>query len=404
METIKSSLTPTVDRPDIAKTDSKPELTFKEVKDSLFKFLMQAGIEFSDPERISLKTSVTDATTGEVINVDSIQYTTTCRLLDVFVDDKPVYVVVLPADYMDLTKRHRNKLSGLKKQYKIVTFDSQDLHKIRLDISGKQWLKPLTKRMLKAWAKQLYNKISSLKGTVTSKKSLNDIYETIERNTTGQTKKKSLISNLEAENIDLRTRLRSRTIGDCFQLEEEHQKIIDSLVCINDSSTEWIEKLISFILEEIVLTLDIKNKDHKEFFCGNSKGVSFVNKNKVCEYVVRELKRKKQNLNVTDLGYGMLQVQNIKTFQVVTLLFNPTKSKKNNAICVNNNLVTKVDGPLVHALTLHFTTQQSKIYRIVGEVLLLTNYTGSFNFTKKFRLPVYDSKLHKYQYKLWSPY
>ena len=44
-----------VDRPDIAK-ESKACLTFKEVRDSLFKFLMQAGIPFSGHEYLPIYT------------------------------------------------------------------------------------------------------------------------------------------------------------------------------------------------------------------------------------------------------------------------------------------------------------------------------------------------------------
>lgn len=392
----------TLDRPDVIKEESKPELTFKEVKDSLFKFLMLADIPFVDAERLTLASEYKSKSTEDTFLIRSgLYYTTTCKLKDLTVDGQSVHIIIIPDSYESLEYRQRNKIMALKKQHHIVIFDIADYKAIGLDISGKEWLKPLTKSMLKLWAKKLFEKISKLGKNVKSKYTLNDVYKNIEANTAAQENKISRINSLEKENLALKQQLRSLLIKEHFSIKESNAVILESLSSINKMATLWIESIVNLILIDILEQVDLRQNKYKDLFRLKNGKIQTSNKDMLCEFLQSELSRRRPNLSVSYLGHGILLIKDSKTFEKLVLNITTTTANINPVVTLSKDLVSKLPSGLIYNLVLQFSNTQSKISRMIGDIILVSNYGELFKYDLNHRLQVYDSKVNK-KYSLWT--
>lgn len=401
-EVFKTNVIPTVYRPDIVKSEGKPTLSFKEVKESLIKFLMRAGIPFADSQSLPILNSYKSKVTEEQFEINNGSYPVSCKLLDISVDGKPVYIVVLPKSYMDLDNRQKNKLTLVRQRYKIVIFEESDWKQIGLDISEKEWLKPLSKATMKAWSRKLFEKISELGESVDSKYNLNDLYSRIEINTSKDETITSRINKLRQENLKLKRNLYLKHIEDNFKVVEDQLSVLDELTFLSQDSAEFIEQTIDTSIEDILTRIDPKKSKYKDYFRLDSGKIDYTNKDKLCEFVTTELSKIKPSLELTNHGYGIIEVRNKKTFQVVTLCLAPTKTKNIPSIKIPEQTVKKLKNNLVYNLVLQFNKNTSKIDRIIGDVTLLTNYSNLFSFEPSRRLRVYDSKVVEL-YSLWLP-
>lgn len=399
MDTLKAHSIPTADRPDVSRKESKPKLTFKEVKDCLFKFLMQAGVKFTDPEILTISAPY-KPTEEEEFNLERGYYTSCCRLMNIKVDKKPVHIIVLSEKYDELENRQKNKILFLKKTHKIVIFDAKDWKDIGLNISDREWLSPLTKGQMKTWARKLFNKIGDL-GKVESDLTLNDLYEAIEKNTSPQLSRVSRINALEKEVLILKQSLRKKTISDSFVLKESHDRIIELLSLINEANSVWIEETVSFITQDILSSIDLRQNKYKDSFRLKNGKINPADKDKLTGLITLELERRKPNLSVTNLGYGLLEIQNKKTFQVVTVAIVPSVTSKIGVIELKPEAVKQLKTPLVFTLGLHFNQSNYKIDNITGDVIAVSHCANFFKYDKDYRLPVFDSTQHK-NYSLWT--
>ena len=173
-----------LDRPDIVKRNSDPFLKFKDSKLILYKFLYLCNISFKHDVKLNL-TNLFTVKKGKHI-VDQLElkshnnYIVTAQLSSFKVDNKPVYLLILPTSYAYLDNRHRARISVLKSQHNVVIFDIKDLNSIGVVNHSNQWFEALGKPALKKWAKLLFHKISELGLKIETKTTLTKVLNYIE--------------------------------------------------------------------------------------------------------------------------------------------------------------------------------------------------------------------------------
>lgn len=288
------------DRPDVAKAIAKKKLTFKEVKDSFFKFLYQAGIPFSHGNKLYIVTDFEDKKEGNIYNVRAGYYTANCKLENISVDGKPIYVVLLSSTYGDLELRQKNKLKLLSKTHNLVIFDKSDWSSFN-NIEDKEWLKPLTKSILKRWAKVLFERIGELNGVVKSKYNLHDIYERIDQNY-NESFKKQAIEALSDQNKQLKYQLRVSLFSQVLEVKEHHYPIIEQLSKVNESATEWIEKCMASL---------IKAFKNKKLLVADEALVFDVFEKEIFKEVRKDIRE----LELVTLAESLYSLKSTKTFQ-----------------------------------------------------------------------------------------
>jgi hypothetical protein len=384
-----------IDRPDVIKRQGSPTLTFKEIKDALFKFLMQTEIRFASFEKVNLPVEFRSKTDGTsfIIN-NTTYYTVTCRLLDIKVDNHPVYVVVIPTAQFELEKRQLSKLLYLKKMYKIVVFDKEDCKQVGIDISDKSWLGSLNKNILKKWSKLLFQKISQLGSNVESKYNLNDIYRKIDNNAGKTGESSSKVTIFKQEGLELKYKILKNKLEYIFpKLKTYPVETLTYLAKIDKGSSEWLETLFNYILQQIVRKIDLRKNYYKDFFRRKNGEIDIANKEKICELVGQVLS-KKLKMDITNLGYGTLRIQDKKTFQTSYIIFESTKSETTRGIKLNENLLRKINSNVFHYLNLTFFEKSGKLYQAKGYLFT----TDKHKNYKDSQLQIYDSeKLEKYQ-------
>lgn len=390
-----------IERPDVVKNEAKPSITFKETRDSLFKFLILSGIPFIESDKLTLPAKDLGDETEVILN-QGIFYRPTAKLIGIEVNKKPIYLFIVPEDYDKLDQRIRKKLILFGSQHNIVIFDKYDCKSVGLDVSGtKPWHKPLTKTILRGWAKKLFQKIGELKGEVTSKYNLNDIYSNIDLHCSSQSSKTSLINTMRDEVSILRKKLRLASIKEYFEVKPSHLGILNEMENINNLSSVFIEELVSFILSDIVQYIDLRQTKYKDIFRQKNGSIVITNKDTFGSFIQRELSKKRPNLEVSYLGHGLLEIKNDKTFQVVTLYINPSLSPKKTKIKLPKTIIPNIKTRLVFGLLLHFNESISKINKVIGEVLLISNYKDLLEYDSDCKLQLYDSSINE-KYTLWS--
>lgn len=391
-----------IDRPDSIKRGFKSALSFKEVKDCIFKFLMQSELSFTEGEKLSIPVEMRSKRTDDTILLqNSNYYTSTCRLNDIKIDNRNLYLLVVPTEYGRMESRQRNKIVALRCHYNIIIFDQADWEDVGLDISDKQWLKPLTRVMLRSLAKKLFEKIKELEGTITSKVTLNDVYKNIDTNTSTQSNQSSLINNLKDEVLGLKKRLRVYKIKENFKVSKNQENIVKELMLVSPLSVRWVEDTINNILNEVLRKIDLRQNLYKDLFRLKNGKVLVSNKDKLCEYITSILIKKRPNLDTQYLGNGFIEIQSKKTLQSLTLYMFPTTTEKIPVFEFSGEVIKKLKNRLVFTLVLNFLGTTSKVSRILGEIILLSHYEGTFKYSKEYRLRVFDSKVNN-EYSLWT--
>jgi len=322
----------TSDRPDIAKTLGHKHITFKEVKDSFFKFLYLADIPFKNGTKLYIVKEFEDKNEGTVYNINAAYYTATCQLEGITVGGKPVYIILLNSNYADLEFRQRNKIKTIKNSHNLIVFDKKDWESFNLDDPDRSFLRPLTKLLLKRWSKSLFERIVELNSIVKSTFTLNDVYSNIESNT-AKDQDKEQINYLSIKNKFLENQLRLSLFSKTFDVTKDHYPIIESLTALNDHDAEYIESAIKHTIKStrslkkrLTDLLVIPDQFDKVIL---PKAFSTL---KDCEF-----KRLSKNI---------FEVSNPKTFQRFTLaLLTSDKS-----LDLDNTALSKLTSPLIFGI------------------------------------------------------
>jgi len=366
MENAQAQVTQVVniDRPDIVKKHGSSHITFKEIKDALFKFLMQAEIKFISFEKLDLPIEFKSKLDGSMITANNIiYYIVTCRLLDIYVDGKPVYIVTLPTSELELDKRQRGKLAYLKKLYKIVIFDDADCSKLGINLSEDAWLRSLNKAVLKKWAKLLFTKISALGIDVDSKYNLNSIYKKLDTIVGRHGEGISSMTSFNREGLRLKYQIIKNKLEYTFpNLKIYPEPALRYLANIDKSSSGWLEEIFTYTLRDIVSRIDLRKNKYKDFFRTKIGTYDIANKERICALISQELKTKFK-LDITSLGYGALRIQDKKTFQTVILSLDATTSDSARGITFSKNFLSKITTNTFHCLNLTFNKKSGILKR-----------------------------------------
>ena len=324
-----------VDRPDVIREASKESLSFKEVRDSFVKFLMLSEVPFVTAERlpvpIDFKYEERDEWLGRkqkftVPLEKHVSYRATLRLQDLSVNGQPVYVVAVPFKLEDLKHSERNKILSIQRRYKVIVFDERDWIKLGLDISEKQWLKPLNRRTLKSWARLLFKKISDLQGEVQSDYTLNTLLHNIDRNVSSRGKlirKDDYIATLKTRLLKKELELEGLT-----NLSKQQVKVLKDIIGLEAASVKWVEELANSIITHCIQKVDISKKVYKDIFRQKNGKVNLMNAEAFTQLVYDYIDKNKQSLRPKVTGSGVLQIQDSRTFQTVTFIFKPTSSTR----------------------------------------------------------------------------
>lgn len=172
------------DRPDIRKSKIDFKISFRNAKKLLYKFLFLCNLKFDPDVCLNLEVEYPVKDGSELLYnlyLENLNfYNVTAKLKSFSVNEKPVYIVMIPKNLGLLGNRHRAKLMVLQKQYNIVIFDNSDLKKVGVQVSKDDWIKPLDKITLKKWITLLYKKIQDLGGVVHSRTSYGKIIKYVE--------------------------------------------------------------------------------------------------------------------------------------------------------------------------------------------------------------------------------
>lgn len=377
---IKTSDNLGLDRPDIAKAIAKRELSFKEVKESFFKFLYQVGLPFNLDTKLEIINNYENRDDGNVYKIRAGYYNASCKLEDITVNGKPVYIILLSKNYNNIDLRQKNKLLVLSHTHNLIIFDKEDWSSFN-DIEHKQWLKPLTKSILRRWAKVLYHRIHKLGGQVKVQQDLNDLYKNINNNYN----KKSSILDLKEENKQLKIQLRVSLFSNLnIETKDTHYSIIESLCGLNHSSSIWIESVIKTIIKsfkhkktplDLNLLSDVFEKD-----------------------IIRQLKSNLKTIHIEKVSENLFKFINTTTLQSFSLFIGKnTKELKINKLALN-----KLDD-LIFCLVFDSSKVNNKILSLM---LLKDNYskiTSNYCIYASNRLLYVYNSSHNMEYSLCQP-
>lgn len=385
LKLIRNTTVPSIDRPDIVKyCTGRDSLSFKEVKDLLFKFLMQAEVPFVDSEKLYLPGHYDNSKLGVSLTVSNMSYyTATCRLLNLTVDNKPVYIVVLSEPISSINSRQKKKLLALKNNHNIVIFDSDDWKEVGIEISEKPWLKPLSRSILKKWARKLFSSIASFGKEVKSSYTLNDLFKAIDRNTFHQQKKGTILNTLSKENVSLQTKLREHLISNKFPIQEGAKPVITQLCELTNKSSIWVEEVINTVCNNISKT---KLKESKE-------------KAKFVLQLQTKLQDIKKDWNIKQISSSILEFQDLRTFQTAYIYIDFVRSGRSPEIRIATGLLKKLNNQLLFSLNLHLNKDNS-LRNFTGEIAIISDLKGE-RIPKERKLQIYDSKIYR-EYKLWA--
>jgi hypothetical protein len=380
---------PTLDRPDIAKRSHKQQLSFKEVRDCLFKFLMQAGIPFTGPQVLTIESQF-EAKSGEIVTITKHNsYTVNCKLKGITIDGEPVYVVVLPYKFVELEARQRAKLQMLFEQYKVIMFDEKDWKGFGLDISDKKWLKPLTKRILKAWARKLFSKFNKVGEDVNSKFALSEVLESIDKKTS-KTSHRSSIDQLKKENFKLKSAFRYHLFQEEFGEEvlDSHAPIVDELTNLSDDFLKELEGLVRFITEKLrnykIYNYYGRDPSFPSELCNVEEGLIYLTSPNNPAELVNLILLDFPKYETVCITNNLIQINNKKTLQESYLYISKHARSNNTELRIGDSTLKAVNSPIMVNLHLVPNTASGDIE--IYAYTMATKYcnkNGRFSHTKK---------------------
>lgn len=382
-----------IDRPDILKKQWSNTLTFKEIKDALFKFLMQSNIRFSSFEKLTFPITVKSKLDGSTFILNNnTYYTATCRLLDITVDNQPVYIIAIPRNELSLDKRQFGKLLYLKQVHKLILFTQEDCKELGIDISDQSWLQSLNKVILKRWARLLFKKISDLGSNIESKYSLNNIYKYIEGNSSNKVGiTLSKITTLKQEGLILKHKLLKTRLDTLLVKDNPPEACLDFLARLDRDSAKYIKEIFQY-------SDNLFKQIYKQKTIFNDKNYTKIGIN--TENIIKLLSKSlsqgfSYQVQSETLLKNSIKIQDIKTFQTAYLSLNVTKSNKSRGIHFSTPLLKIFKQNKVstfHHWDLKFNKITNKLERFRC-YLISTEDTLKQN--KNNKICIYDSNVSK---------
>lgn len=383
-----------VDRPDIVKEVAKKQLSFKEVKESFFKFLLRANIPFSNEDtRLSIFNTFESRISGASHSVESAFYTATCRLEGIKVNKAPVYVIVLNTCYRDVPHRQRNKLLTLKKHYNLIIFDKDDWSSFDLKISDIPWLDRISKSTTKRWVKSLFKKITSLGGKVEATYTLNDVYEHLDA-VYGYDKAARLEGLLE-ENKTLRAELFIALFSGLYEVNKRNIASVKDLADLNEKSLKWVEKTVSLLISELH-SVNFRSKAFQKAI-SRHRLMGAPESENLLAYLT--YKMSKHSLSVTRLAPNIYTLQSLDTFQELTVHFDFLSKESARVISLGKEVSTRLKGTLI-SISLTIPKVPSKLGNIGVYLVSKSKVPRKGVVAKDSCVKVYDPEVDKV-FNLW---
>lgn len=381
-----------IDRPDVIRDESKEYLSFKEVKDSLVKFLMQAEVPFQGAERlpIVIQLKYNELGQNDKSSIDlshHVDYKATLHLEGIKVDKRPIYVLAVPLRIEDLKHSERNKILMLQRAINVIVFDENDWIKLGLDISGKNWLRPLTKKVLKSWARLLFAKITALGGHIESDFTLNDLFNNIDENVGS---KKQLIEEQKVKDLKARLIQRELQVEGQKSFSSEQDLVFKSVVELNSTSVNWLEETINSVIFHALKPVDLRAKTYKDFFRGRTGSINPVSAESFGKLVYDYINSSRKSLEAEIKGPGVISIQDKRTFQKTTLVLVPTKSKRPFSISTPKETSGQALG---FVLELKFKENSVKIEELQTSVISMSKtlhkVSDRLNVSSDFKSGIY---------------
>jgi hypothetical protein len=252
-----------LDRPDVVKSNADPFLRFKDSKLVLYKFLYLCNIPFKHDIKLNLASKFTvkkgKNTIDELELKSHNSYIVTAQLNSFKVDNKPVYLLILPTSYAYLDNRHRARISVLRSQYNVVIFDIGDLNTIGVVNHSNQWFEALGKPALKKWVKLLFSKIAELGLKVETNTTLTKIHSHIDD--PAHLSNNQTIKSLNNKAVQLETKLVKHNLQHYKSCNLDY--ILKEYLSIPQSTRKWYtevaEGFISTLNQDCPVTDKIFN-------------------------------------------------------------------------------------------------------------------------------------------------
>lgn len=396
-----------VDRPDVLREVSNESLSFKEVRDSLVKFLMVAGVPFSTAKRLSVPINFSYKEPGQVEKskvslAKHVSYRATLVLEGLTVDGQKVHIVAVPFKLEDLSHSERNKILSIQRMFKVILFDERDWIKLGLDISDKQWLKPLLKGTLKSWARLLFKKISELEGEIQSEYTLNTLLHNIDRNVSRNGK--VITRDNYVENLKTRLMTKELELRGYSSLSKQQLKVLKEIVGLESASVRWVEDLADSIIRHCITKVDLSQKVYRESFRQKNGKISLANPEAFSQLVYDYISANKHSLKAKVTGSGIVQIQDSRTFQTATFVFKVTTSTRGlGQVTLDTSNCTSTTHDLGFLLELSAVPKrgsQSNKVKEIGASIFKFQKSKSLKLNKADRLETLSSI--KEGFYLWS--
>lgn len=282
------------DRPDIRKKGVDFNISFRDAKKLLYKFLFLCDLKFEPDVRLNLEVTYPvkrgSVTQFNLALANLNYYTVTAELKSFAVNNSPVYIVMIPCQIGLLPNRHRAKLEVLKEQYNIVIFDSNDLHSVGVKVAEDKWIKPLDKLTLKKWIELLYSKIKDLGGVVHSRTSYGKVVKYIEAPDSAHFN--PLVKKLNTDTLKLKSKLLLENLPSGCTSNPD--KLVKEFVKVPSATCSWWSGILK----------SLKNYNTRD---------------ECLQYL-------KSKYNIEDLGYCFYKIINPKTFDYMVLSIHEVKN------------------------------------------------------------------------------
>lgn len=284
------------DRPDLRKAEIVNNISFRDAKKLLYKFLFLCNLPFEPDVKLSYKTMLdikqgnSSLVLGQIPLNNLNSYVVTAQLNSFRVNGDPVYIIMVPTLFGLLSNRHLAKIKILQQHYNIIVFDQADLETVGVNISEDNFIKPLNKESLKKWVNILFSKISDLEGIVTSTTSYGKVIKYIDKPFSNHQNPRVRYLNRKNKNLEKKLLSSNLPVGKYCN----ESKLLSEFVNVPKKTRVWWFTLIQ----------KIRNSGSKE------KALTILNNTKY---------------DIEKLSHGFYKVVDPKTFDYLVISLHNTK-------------------------------------------------------------------------------
>ena len=369
-------------------------------KNTFFKFLLQAGVPFTPKRNVHIPTVLhvdrlmkkyvskgSTPTKTEYKNLNKIGVA--CRLDDIYIDNRPVFVEIRFKKYEEMSNGERNRLLALQSHVNLITFFHDDFEKVGLNYNpDAPFIRSMSKKVLKRWANLLFTKIKDLEGeAIEIPYSLIDLKANIDENASDEG---DILKDLKKKHLNLRKRILTEHVSSNFGIQTSHHPIISKLLEERAESLGWIDTVLQKITEEFVFSIDFRKNCYKALFTQKNGKVNPMNKTLFTDYIMSRIERS-PGLYAYVVEDNLIEIGSYKTLQSFFLFLNVTESPKFRSVTLNKDFTKTCPQNLIFTLT----TQYDKLKRYTKPVevtggVILTNKSRE-TYTRNFWLTLFKS-------------